>query len=259
MVVREEPGGIVCIGQPSHAWMSGQLARAWGNERFGAVAPWEEVCLGAEQHDVGWQERDLEPTLAPAGGRPRSFMQWDPEVSLEMWLSAPRRVVSQSRYAALLVSLHGHALYAREDLSRRPADVAARVRAYLEAQRALQAELLAGLRTDPALAPFATEAAVARNQRLVWTWDSLSLAICLDWAPFVLRDVPAAGGSLDVTLADAGPGRMTLDPWPFAAAEVTVRCEGRPLAPPYDDETALRAAFAAAPPVTLSWTLAPDA
>jgi len=25
----------VVVTQPAHAWLSGQLARAWGNERFG--------------------------------------------------------------------------------------------------------------------------------------------------------------------------------------------------------------------------------
>jgi len=255
VVVREEPGGVVCIGQPSHAWVSGQLARAWGNERFGAVEPREEVCLAAEQHDVGWQERDLEPALEPEGGRPRSFMQWDRGAHLELWLRAPRLVLGQSRYAALLVSLHGHALYARDDLSRFPAEPAERIRGFLAAQRAFQAELLEVLREDPVLAPFTTEAAVARNQRLLWTWDSLSLALCLDWAPHTLRDVPAAAGALHVALSAADDGRLTLHPWPFATVEVSVRCEGRRLTGTFDDEAGLRAAYAAAPPVTLTWTL----
>ena len=40
MLHREDPAGLVVIAQPAHAWVSGQLARAWGNARFGAVAPW---------------------------------------------------------------------------------------------------------------------------------------------------------------------------------------------------------------------------
>jgi hypothetical protein len=53
MQYRQEKHGKIAITQPTYAWLSGQLARAWGNIRFGEVAPWEEVCLGAEQHDVG--------------------------------------------------------------------------------------------------------------------------------------------------------------------------------------------------------------
>ena len=49
------------IGQPAHAWVSGQLARAWGNAAFPAPAPREPFCLAAEQHDVGWADADLAP------------------------------------------------------------------------------------------------------------------------------------------------------------------------------------------------------
>ena len=58
MLVRDD--GLV-IGQPAHAWVSGQLARAWGNAAFPAPSPREPVCLAAEQHDVGWQDADLAP------------------------------------------------------------------------------------------------------------------------------------------------------------------------------------------------------
>ena len=51
MLYREVKQGRIAITQPMHAWLAGQLARAWGNERFGDVEPLEEVCLGAEQHE----------------------------------------------------------------------------------------------------------------------------------------------------------------------------------------------------------------
>ena len=34
---------------------------------------------------------------------------------LDLWSKAPDKVLTQSPYAALLVSMHGHALYARRD------------------------------------------------------------------------------------------------------------------------------------------------
>ena len=54
-------GEDLVVGQPAHAWVSGQLARAWGNAAFPAPAPREPFCLAAEQHDVGWADADLEP------------------------------------------------------------------------------------------------------------------------------------------------------------------------------------------------------
>jgi hypothetical protein len=95
---------------------------------------------------------------------------------------------------------------------------------------------------------------VRRNQRLVWTWDSLSLGLLLDWAPFELERVPAAHGEVDIAVRDG-----TLDPWPFRTPELTVRCEGRRLAGPYENEEAMRAALAAAPWVTLELTARPTA
>jgi Protein of unknown function (DUF3891) len=123
------------------------------------------------------------------------------------------------------------------------------VEAFLAGQRELQEHLLAGLRADPATAAAASDDVVRRNQRLVWTWDSLSLGLLLGWAPFELKSVPAAEGEIDVTVSDA-----SLDPWPFAAPELTVRCEGRRLAGRFTDEEAMRGALAAAPWVTIEVT-----
>ena len=75
MVLRRDAEGVLAVGQASHAWLCGQLARAWGNERFGAVVPLDEVALGAEQHDVGMARWDLDPVRNPQTGLPNSFME----------------------------------------------------------------------------------------------------------------------------------------------------------------------------------------
>src|SRR5919197_649343 len=239
MLLRRDGDDLIAIGQPAHAWVSGQLARAWGNERFGAVEPWEDVCLAAEQHDAGMAAWEARPTFNPETGLPRSFMELPLAEHLEIWWSAAPLVMTQSPYAALLVSMHGTALYERRDLARlEPAD-AEKVHAFLAGQRELQEQLIAALSADPD--------EVRRNQRLVWTWDSLSLGVLLDWAPFTLSAVPTADGETDIEVRDG-----TLDPWPFAAPEVTLRCDGRRLGGPYGDEQAMRAALASAPWTTVA-------
>jgi hypothetical protein len=165
-------------------------------------------------------------------------MELELDEHLEIWWRAAPLVVPQSPYAAVLVSMHGSALYERRDMTRLTPAEGDRVRAFLAGQRELQERLLTDLGAD--------HRAVRRNQRLVWTWDSLSLGLLLDWAPFQLQEVPAAGGQLDIAVADG-----TLDPWPFRTAAVTVRCHGRRLAGPYEDEEAMRAALAEAPWVTV--------
>jgi hypothetical protein len=244
MLLRRDGDDLIAIGQPAHAWVSGQLARAWGNERFGALEPWEDVCLAAEQHDAGMAAWETRPTFNPETGLPRSFMELPLDEHLEIWWSAAPLVMAQSPYAALLVSMHGTALYERRDLPRlAPAD-AERVRAFLAGQRELQERLIAALDADPAV--------VRRHQRLIWTWDSLSLGLLLGWPPFTLGAVPAADGEVDVEVGDG-----TLDRWPFSAPELTVRCEGRRLDGPYDGEEAMRAALATAPWTTVEVTLRP--
>ena len=228
MLLRPDGGDVIAIGQPAHAWLSGQLARAWR----APVEPWEEVCLAAEQHDVGMAAWEGRPTLNPETGLPRSFMELSLDEHLEIWWSAAPLVMPQSRYAALLVSMHGTALYERRDLSRLSRHDGERVRAFLAGQADLQARLLADLRADPRTAAAAADDVVRRNQRLVWTWDSLSLGLLLDWTP------------------------LELDPWPFREDRVALRCEGRRLTGRFDDETAMRAALAAAPWVTLEFELA---
>jgi hypothetical protein len=242
MLLCGDGDGHIAVGQPAHAWVSGQLARAWGNARFGALDRREELCLAAEQHDAGMAAWEGRPTLNPETGLPRSFMELPLDEHLRIWWSAAPLVLPQSPYAALLVSLHGTALYERRDLERMSAGDAERVRAFLAGQRELQEALIDRLGAD--------RQQVRRDQRLIWTWDSLSLGLLLGWAPFTLAAVPADGGETDVEVRDG-----SLDPWPFAEPAVTVRYDGRRLAGPYADEEAMRAALAAAPWLAFEVTL----
>jgi hypothetical protein len=188
---------------------------------------------------TAWEQA---PTLNPDTGLPRSFMELPLDEHLAMWSAAAGLVAPQSRYAALLVSLHGTALYERRDLSRLAPEDAERVRAFLAGQNVLQHQLRVSLHADGAQ--------VHRNQRLVWTWDSLSLGLLLGWAPFEIEHVPAARGEITLALRED-----TLDPWPFTADRVTLRCEGRRLTGRFDDEAAMRAALSAAPWETIEIAL----
>jgi hypothetical protein len=252
------------IGQPAHAWVSGQLARAWGNDAFSAPQPREPVCLAAEQHDVGWADADLEPMLGPAG-RPLTFLEYPRAEHVAIWRGAPRRLLAQSRYAALLVSLHGTSLYERVDPDAYEPGIAAAIRDYVDGQRELQAQLGAGL--DPA--------EVDRNRRLILAWDRLSLALCHGSAT-TLEHVPSATGGETIRVEPAAApaaatlvrddhavppavatAGFTLSPWPFAAERVVVGCEARELRGSFADAATLHAALASARWVALRFELSP--
>lgn len=193
MVLRHDDRGVIAIGQPSHAWVSGQLARNWGNAWFGSVAPREEVCLAAEQHDIGMADWDLTPTRNPATGLPYSFTEMPLDNHVECWRAGPRRLLSQSRYASLLTARHGRRLYELRKL------------------------------------------------------DELGD-----------RDA-ATDGQVDVAL-DVGvrPDQLTLHPWPFAPATLTVRCEGRRLQGRFDSDDALQIGLERAPWETVEFELVPE-
>jgi len=251
VLLRHDEGGVLAIGQASHAWLSGQLARAWGNEGFGPVEPWDEVCLAADQHDVGMAAWDLQPSFDEGTGLPHSFMDMPLDVHTELWLEGPRRLASQSAYAVLLVSMHGWRLYKRRDLERSPPAEAERIRRFLDAQRAFQDELLARLRTGRALESEVLE----RNSLLLWTWDYLSLALCLDWAPVTAKAAPLRRGSANLRIEPAGERSVSVAPWPFQTDTVRVRCEGRRLPERFRNESEMRRGLSEGPIETLELVL----
>ena len=261
MLYREDTQGRIAIAQPAHAWLSGQLARAWGNEHFGDVVPWEEVCLGTEQHDVGHTAWEQAPALNPQTGLPYSFFEMPRQWHVRLWSGAARLVLPQGRYAALLVSLHGTGLYESYDAATDTAENAQAVLDYLAQEHAFQEELLTTLRADPHYGPYATEEAVARNRQLLRVWDALSLAICFGgWQTRSLPQVPTATSTTTLTLRmhDGDSTQLIVTPWPFRREQVALVCEGRHLAETFSNEAMMHEALNRAPWVTLKTTLIPD-
>jgi Protein of unknown function (DUF3891) len=220
LILRPDGDGHLAIGQASHAWLSGQLARAWSPR----PEPFEEVCLGALQHDVGMAEWDLRPQRHPDTGLPVQFFELDRRTHLALWTAAPAKVLTQSRYAALLVSLHGTGLYERFPPRTDDPGIARAVDEYLTGQRELQRALAAEVG--------ATDAELARNQALLALWDGISLALCQARLPYEAAGFTLArdGG------ADAPSESYTLGPWPFGdRATLDLQVEGRRLADPRAD------------------------
>ena len=178
--------------------------------------------LGAEQHDVGWALYDLEPRLNEDTGLPRGFLETTVEEHLAIWKDAPDRLISQSLDAALVVSMHGRSL----SQLRAAASGGEDTRAAGGAHRR---------RAGPAGAPAASgsgmsEAQAERTRRQMWTWDGMSLALCLDWRPFTVTDVPSREGLVDLELRDRDDG--SLRSWTRGRSPLTpvrVHCEARRL------------------------------
>jgi hypothetical protein len=237
MLLYDDGEGTVCIGQAAHSWVSGQLARRWGNDRFPPPEPLAEVCLGAEQHDIGMADWDRRPELDTDTGYPVPFLKLPLATHIAMWTDAPDKILSQSPYAALLVSMHGRALFAQRRQT-------PEVRRYVRGQEELQRDLLERMGEDPERA--------RRNQRLVWTVDFLALVgLIPEWAP---QEQEPPGGTVRIDMA--GERHVTVDPWPFATDRIEIDYPGRRLAEPSATPSELHGRLARAPwvNVRVAWT-----
>ena len=239
------------IGQPAHAWVSGQLARAWGNAAFPAPSPREPFCLAAEQHDVGWADADLAPVAGP-DGRPLSFMR--AAAARRTWRSGAARRGGCSRRAATRrcwCRCTGRRCTSAS-MRRAPPDVADAIRAYLaraagaavtardgSGSRRGRPQPAAPARARPALADALPRqrGSDARGRRRPRTGAA---------------DAPAASRA-----GDASALRSSRPVAVRGAIRVVVGCEGRRLEGSFAGDAELRAALAAAPWVPLRWELSP--
>jgi hypothetical protein len=174
------------------------------------------------------------------------------------------------RYPALLVSLHGTALYASYDLDAATPEDAAIVRAFLRGQQAVQRGLIESLAADGRFEAVSGAAMIERNRRLVRTADRMSIAICVgmrdpairsdDPDVGLVRKVPTADGETDLRLTVIGKdlSKIGVSPWPFGAPAIQVACEGYVLPPRlFTHENEMREALRGAKRVAVTAELRP--
>ena len=241
----------LAISQPTHAWISGQLLRAW------AETPEEPLLLAAEQHDLGWLDWETAPSFDPRTGRPHRFRDVGAAVHAPMWARGVERALAAwGARVALLISRHGTLIYTRY-IDRRQiseADAAAADR-YLEAQAPMQAEWARALGLDAE--------ALARDTALVALSDTLSLVLCGDLrTPLDVEAPDRMGGRrrLRLSARPENPAEFTVSPWPFRGEALVVEGEARPMPPGegrFANEAAMRAWLAAPERVTFRARLIP--
>src|SRR5207248_9143777 len=177
MLHRPDKEGLIVISQPAHAWVSGQLARHWGNEMFGYLEPAEEVCLAAEQHDIGFLRWEQHPALNPKTGLPQTFLEMPTNTHLDIWSEGVRQMLCFGRYPALLVSMHFTFLCEQHPITHPPAE--ARIRQhFLDEQGLLQSALRTSLQNDVHYASCASDQIIEGNRQRISLWDRLSLLLC---------------------------------------------------------------------------------
>jgi hypothetical protein len=233
MLFRTEPSGVLAISQPTHAWISGQILRAWDE------ALSEPLLLAAEQHDIGWLDWETAPTFNPDTGRPHLFREIGAAVHSPMWRQGVERALGAwGVHVALLVSRHGGVIYRRYTDRHRISEAdAAAAQKYLETQAPLEVAWAKTLGLDAA--------ALQKQTSLVALSDTLSLALCGELRTPIEVDAPSASSGTETLRLVERPGHpfdFVLSPWPFRTDVLTVEGEALPLPATgrFDDEAAMR-------------------
>jgi hypothetical protein len=257
MLLRKYAEGVIAVSQPAHAWLSGQLARNWRVTDFVGVK--EEVCIAAEQHDIGFMEWEQSPTLNPSTGLPHTFMEMPRAIHLEVWTRGIQQMLWFGRYPALLVSRHFTGLAQRNGFSGTAQDERLLLE-FLERQEEFQSSLETSLANDFHYGEFSTEEILRHHQQLVSLWDWVSLLLChrLKKPQVVAWPVWKKGATeLQLTPLEEAGAKVKVEPWPFAVQAVDLVCEGRHLLRSYTDESEMREGLRAAAPVVLGIRLEP--
>jgi hypothetical protein len=247
MVLHDTPIGALAIAQPAHAWLAGRLAAAWAPWP-GPLAPLrDEVAMAAGIHDLAWGERDTAPVHDPHTGLPQRFLDVPVGDHVALWASATGLARPFGALPALLVSRHGTRL-----MRGRLAEGDDAVAAHLEREARKQDELIGELGASPVHRDLDVDAAAA----LLAVWDTLSLSACQGPREQTVPDVPWGEERVELAVAPASDGALTVAPWPFAPRAVHLAVAGREVARTAD-RAALDAAWSSAPTVWLDVTLRP--
>jgi hypothetical protein len=250
MLFRDQPSGALAISQLTHAWISGQILRAWDGNLS------ETLLLAAEQHDIGWIDWEAEPTFNTETGRPHLFREIGASTHSPMWTRGVQRAVGAwGTHVALLISRHGGVIYRRyTDRHRVSKADAAAAQSYLNVQAPIETAWSRALGLEAA--------ELERETALLAFSDTLSLALCGELKTPLELEAPGRNGDALTIRVAARPQRsfdFVVSPWPFRVNELVVEGEARPLpgAGRFPDEDAMKTWLAHPERVTFSARLSP--
>ena len=225
MIRTETDDGWLLVGHQDHARLAGEFGRLWGNNRFPAPEPLEDVLLAVSRHDDAWASRDASPEQAPDGtpaafskdlvGTYSAFENIDLGAYLDVRGQATEAVARENPLAAVLVSMHTvNLLTEQADLSRlSPADRILH-RDFVEAQRRRQEALKAEIPAPKRPSGEQFEQAF----RFLQACDSLSLMACVAYpesSPLRHRHPTKSGEEASILCHPQGSGAFRLEPWPL--------------------------------------------
>jgi hypothetical protein len=247
MVCPYSESQVLLVLQIDHSRIAGLLAAHWGNNEFAKPSPYASMVLAAQEHDSGWWDWEIKPTVNPEG-RPSDYIGSIKHLGQGVWLDLYRhgieRLAAHDSYAAYEVSMHGEGLLTRgmgllPSMPDYTGDSA--VQDFISEQKKFRAGLLDNLRKDPSMHESASDSQLWTNFKLMEVFDQFAQFVCNRY-PFnsqarkngptnKLADVPVpvAPGKPDTTITVdvKNETEAVVRPFPFDVNPLRLSFEGR--------------------------------
>ena len=247
MVCPYNESHVLLILQIDHSRIAGLLAAHWGNEEFAKPSPYASMVLAAQEHDSGWWDWEIKPTVNHEG-YPSDYIGSIKHLGQGVWLNLYRhgieRLAAQDSYAAYQVSMHGEGLLTRgmgllPSMPDYTGDAA--VQEFIAEQRKLRTALLADLRKEASLQEATADPQLWTNFKLMEVFDQFAQFVCNRY-PFNSQarkngptntlanvPVPVSPGKPDVTLTVdvQNESDAIVRPFPFDVSPLNLSFEGR--------------------------------
>jgi hypothetical protein len=274
MVNAYDDKNLLLVLQTDHSRIAGLLAAHWGNAHFAELSPYASMVLAAQEHDGGWWDWEIKPTLNDEG-RPLDYIgstRWLGPVWIDFYRNVINRVAARDLYAGYMVSMHGDALITQgmgllpnlPDLSDKP-----NFREFVAEQKSFRDELRARLAADAAFRDATGDEQLWTNFKFMEVFDQLSQFVCNRYPlsstarrqpSLTLSDVPVptrpgqADTRLNLNVIDEATA--VVEPYPFDVEQLPITFTGR-LVPnrPFADETEFLRHFYKGDTVTVQYTL----
>jgi Protein of unknown function (DUF3891) len=245
MIIQTAPAGKprLAIMMHEHTALSGQFARAFGNDRFEQVAPNDLMFHVVSHHDAGWAEFDRDPVTDPKTGLPYNLVETPAEHITVTSRRSPDFNERQHPYCGLMSSMHSWGLYnGRYGLSNMvlieviPPQDRALAKRMLDGELERQARLKATIAQEPQVAAWLDEKHLFQNYKQLQFFDTLALYFNrvhpseraeqkFEYVPLNARE------DVSVTIRPRAAGVYEMSPYPFAANSAEFAFAGRPIEP----------------------------
>lgn len=246
MITQTAPEGEAhfVMTMAEHMQMCGQMARAFGNEQFARLDPYEQMLYVVENHDRGWDEYDSNPGLDD-DRLPYIMSRTPTPENMRTNELSPEYNEAHHPYCGLISSMHSWGLYHKRYgfsrfvvRARTTTSITVKTQyqpaidAMLANELARQERLRANLATNPATAAFVQDKKVLQNYKLLQFFDTLALYFNLYHAAergeqeyvHVPRD---AETDATLMLRRVSDDVYSLSPFPFAGERIKLVCPGR--------------------------------